>query len=336
MSLEMSFKQMPKHTRSILLVFCGMALAACDGDQGTGNSADGKQTVSSPPSEDRQYEFRSYKDIETLFKKLDYTPESWRGGSRAVPRLYLSNIPARYRRSTSKKFPVVTKKRVFFRVMAPLFLRANELVAADRNRVLVLQKALRGTGGLKPANRNRLDALISAYGLKSPVANGKLSDALRELLIRADIVPLSLALSQAAEESGWGTSRFADEGNALFGQWTYSGKGIKPKEQRASKGNYRIAAFDSPLKSAIAYTKNLNTHPAYAKFRALRAAERNKRKKPRGASLVDGLSSYSERGVHYLKTIRSIMRFNKLAAVDNAYLADGPDISLVPVGPGSE
>jgi uncharacterized FlgJ-related protein len=156
-----------------------------------------------------------------------------------------------------------------------------------------------------------------------------------ELLVRVDEVPLSLTLSQAAEESGWGTSRFAAEGNALFGQWSWSGKGIKPQEQRSGKGDYRIASFETPLASVLAYMQNLNTHPSYKSLRALRAQIRKNNERLSGWKLAETLDHYSERGAAYVDSLHAIMRVNQLDPADDAYLGDGPKILLIPVGDGS-
>jgi uncharacterized FlgJ-related protein len=153
--------------------------------------------------------------------------------------------------------------------------------------------------------------------------------------MRVDIIPPSLALAQAAEESGWGTSRFADVGNALFGQWTWS-EGIAPLEQREGKGDYRIAKFDSPLDSVRAYMLNLNTHAAYRSLRERRREMRVRGDQLSGWELAETLTSYSERGAAYVETLHTIMRVNRLAATDSAYLTDSPPIYLTPVGEGSQ
>ncbi|MGI2103199.1 glucosaminidase domain-containing protein [Shewanella oncorhynchi] len=91
------------------------------------------------------------------------------------------------------------------------------------------------------------------------------------LLERVDILPPSLVLAQAAKESGWGTSRFAREGNALFGQWDFKGNGMEPRQKRQGLGNYGLARFDTPFASVEGYLLNLNTHNAYQKMRDFRA-----------------------------------------------------------------
>ena len=116
---------------------------------------------------------------------------------------------------------------------------------------------------------------------------------LEEMLYKVDIIPVGLALGQAAYESGYGTSRFVAEGNAFFGQWTYGGKGLVPKQQRKSLGDHRIASFDWPFDSVRGYFLNLMSHPAYEDFRKLRAKLRAEGKPLSSTVLAAGLIRYS-------------------------------------------
>ena len=274
------------------------------------------------------FEFESYKDIAPLFEKLGYTKEAWDSGSREVSRVYISNMPSRWRGKHSKEVQVSLKKRIFFRTLAPLILRSNELIMQDRERLMLFVDGAEKDAGWvsELALRYRvIDSIDSEVG----------PEQLKELLNRVDIMPPSLAMAQTAEESGWGTSRFADQGNAMFGQWAWGDKAIKPEQQRAGKGNYGIAAFDSPQDSVIGYMMNINTHRAYAPLRDKRAQMRAQGQSPTGVALAPTLLNYSERGQHYVDTLNSIMSYNKLAAIDDAYLV-GPVILLVPVGAGSD
>ncbi|MGK2907996.1 MAG: glucosaminidase domain-containing protein [Desulfuromonadales bacterium] len=159
--------------------------------------------------------------------------------------------------------------------------------------------------------------------------------ALQDILLRrVDTVPPSLVLAQAAEESGWGTSRFAVEGNALFGMWTWGEEGITPVKQRSGLGNYKIASYKTPLQSVIAYMHNLNTHQAYKKLRSRRAELRNAGSKVTGWDLASTLTKYSERGQAYVDSLRSMIKGNKLQSADDAFLGDGPTILLIPVEEG--
>ena len=153
--------------------------------------------------------------------------------------------------------------------------------------------------------------------------------------IKLDIVPPGLALGQAAYESGYGTSRFAVEGNALFGQWTYGGKGMVPEQQSRDLGDHRIASYDWPFDSVRGYYLNLFSHPAYEDFRRLRAELRAAGKPLTSLALADGLIKYSERGQEYVDTLKGIIRVNKLDLADDASFRDEPMRFLVSA-PGEE
>jgi len=283
-----------------------------------------------PPSAKAEevFEFHSYADIETLFETLNYTQESWDAGIREVPRLFITNIPSRWRSSSAAEVDVATKKRLFFRLMGPGVLLANELIDADRTRLLVLIEAADAT--LSADDSQWLEDLARRYRVELSS-----DEAMQELVSRVDNVPPSLPLAQAAEESGWGTSRFADLGNALFGQWTWS-EGIAPLERREGKGDYSIAKFDTPLDSIRAYMLNLNSHPAYRELREQRRQTRDRGEQLSGWELARTLTSYSERGEAYVESLHTIMRVNALAATDSAYLGDAAPIYLTPVGEGSQ
>jgi Bax protein len=287
-----------------------------------------------------RFEFRSYADTEPLMERFNYTPESWQAGIREVPRIYLTDIPSRWRDSVSNEVSVLVKKRLFFRMLAPLVLRANELIIADRERLTALATEVNAGKPLDPkdgawladlAGRHRV--IDSQQPLPGP---DELGGVVEELLVRVDFVPLSLVLAQGAEESGWGTSRFAAEGNAIFGQWTWGGEGITPKGQRKDLGDYRIAAFETPLLSIMSYLRNLNSHPAYAELRDKRAELRGKGERISGYELAKTLTRYSERGQEYVDSLHAIMRVNQLDAADDAHLGDTPTIYLIPVGQGTE
>ena len=156
-----------------------------------------------------------------LFEELNYTPEAWQAGIREVPRVYLTTIAPRWRDRVSAEVTVLEKKRIFFRSMAPLVLRSNEFILRDRARLEEIRPRVTGSGDLSADERLWLSELAVAYGVVKDADTAVDAAVLDELLVRLDIVPVSLALSQCAEESGWGTSRFAAEGNALFGQWSW-------------------------------------------------------------------------------------------------------------------
>lgn len=268
-----------------------------------------------------------YHGLLDLYEQLDYTDETWLAGDRHVPRLYLTSVPAQWGAEVSHAVTVALKKRLFFRTVGPLVLRSNELILQDRKRLL----GLSSRGDLPADDKAWVRQLAEQYG----VGEGALDDQINRLLDRVDVIPPSLILAQAAEESGWGTSRFAFEGNALFGQWTWGGNGITPKGQRSGMGDYRIAAFESPLQSVRAHALNLNRHSAYAAFRELRASQRDRGQSFTGLQAATTLDKYSERGMDYVKSLQSIITFNKLHGTDDALFADMRALVLVPADQAS-
>jgi uncharacterized FlgJ-related protein len=277
------------------------------------------------------FEFQSYMEIERLFEELNYTQAAWDAGIREVPRLVMTNIPSRWRSTSAAEVAVTTKKQLFFRLLGPGALMLNESIEADRARLLALIET--GQSTASPEDLEWLLALCATYRVEPSVPISP--EDLAKLVTRVDVIPPSLVLAQAAEESGWGTSRFADVGNALFGQWTWS-EGMTPLHPRAEKGDYRVARFDTPLDSVRAYMLNLNTHPAYDELRIRRREMRDLGQTPNGWELAETLTRYSERGEAYVETLHVIMRVNALAAADDAYLSDAPTIYLTPVGDGSD
>lgn len=296
----------------VLLLGAGAALAA-DYSTATG----GEKKVSVIIIDD-------YHAVLDLFEQLNYTDESWIAGDRHVPRLYLSTVPEQWGKDISHEITVTLKKRLFFRAVGPLVLRSNELILQDRTRLLSLSQQ----AALSADDRTWLEALAEQYRVETD--GETVSATVDALLHRVDVIPPSLILAQAAEESGWGTSRFAFAGNALFGQWTWKGKGITPEGQRSGMGDYKIAAFDSPLQSVQAHALNLNSHHAYASFRALRASKREGNKALTGMEAATTLDKYSERGQAYVKSLHSIINYNQLKGTDKALFADMHAMVMVP------
>jgi uncharacterized FlgJ-related protein len=272
------------------------------------------------------FEYDSFEEVSGLMEELNYTPEAWAAGIRDIPRVYLQKIPPRWRSTVSQEVDTLTKKRIFLRAMAPLVLHANEQILAERERLLA-----REPGDLE-------DPWLHELAMKYRVIDGPdhplTPEALAELEKRVDIIPPSLALAQSVEESGWGTSRFAEQGNALFGMWSWGEDAIKPEQQRSGKGDYGIAAWDTPQDSVDGYMLNINRHFAYEDLRERRAELRAQGETLRGADLVETLTSYSERGQAYVDGLQGLMDYNRLHDADDAELV-GRVIHLVPVGEGS-
>ena len=252
-----------------------------------------------------------------------------------APNALITGISDRWRK-TAASIPVAEKKEAFYRFLLPLILHANEMVLSRRAQVETAAAQLARGEDLTAEQiadlkqRAPILRVGGAGGLEVLAPSGAATEAvLSEMLYKLDIIPPGLALGQAAYESGYGTSRFAAQGNALFGQWTFGGEGLKPEQQRASLGDHRIAAFDWPFDSVRAYFINLMSHPAYEEFRRIRAALRAAGKPLSSMALADGLVAYSERGQAYVDTLKGIIRVNGLEVADRAVLRKEPRRFLV-------
>ena len=284
------------------------------------------------PASWKRIEFSNNQELVAIWEKHHFTPEAFQEGERTVPRLYMSDIPARWGQTVAPNLTVRKKKVTFLYGLIPMVLAADEDVMLERKRFEELRAKQRAGKSWSQADRDWLQALAAHYGVEGDIDAPATRD---ELMMRVDVIPASLVLAQAAVESGWGTSRFAAEGSALFGQWTYGGPGITPKEQRtASKGDYKIRAFAMPGDSIRAYLLNLNTHRTYAALRQRRRVLRKEGKPLTGDALASGLKSYSERGQAYVDELRTIIHSNRLDEADFVTLRDMKPILLVPVGKG--
>lgn len=234
-----------------------------------------------------------------------------------VPRIFLASLPS----ALPTIDTVQDRKALFVSAMLPLILRANELILADRATIRRMRDNLATGKGLRNSERAWLRRREQEYRLRP---TGKRTVAhLNRLLQRVDIVPPSLALTQAAIESGWGTSRFAQQGNALFGEWLWGeGRGIVPTNRDAGK-DHRIKAFDYLLDSVRSYMTNLNRNRAYQALRDRRAELRAAGQHVTGAALIPTLIAYSERGGDYVEDLYQVMQFNQFDRFDSARLESG-------------
>ncbi len=199
------------------------------------------------------------------------------------------------------------RKEFFIQIVLPLILQENNNILLDRKRLFSIINKSNNTS----LEKKWLDKKYKQYGIPSK--------DLSVLKVRMDEIPVSLALAQAAKETGWGTSRFAQEGNALFGQWTWSGEGLKPKEADENKG-HKVMRFNVLQASVRAYQRNLNTHKTYRDFRLARAQLRDEGKPLDSIILSQYLDEYAETGQEYVKILRKIIEQNNLKDFDNAKL----------------
>jgi len=256
--------------------------------------------------------------------------EESRNEQLTVPRIVLTGINPGWR-DTAQQLTVSDKKEVFYRFILPLVVHANELVLDRRERLLEVRATLAAGNAISDEDLGAvreggllLRAATRESAASLPNRGSELLAVVEEMLYKLDVIPAGLVLGQAAYESGYGTSRFTGEGNALFGQWTYGGKGLVPEQQRASLGDHRIAAFDWPFDSVRGYFLNLMSHPAYEEFRRLRAELRERNRPLDSLYLADGLINYSERGQEYVDTLKGIIRVNGLSIADSAVFRDEP------------
>ncbi|MDH3511769.1 MAG: glucosaminidase domain-containing protein [Gammaproteobacteria bacterium] len=280
--------------------------------------------------------FGSVDDVVDWMRAENWWGEEQHGDQLQVPNAIITGISDRWR-ANAQKMPVPQKKEIFYRFMLPLVMHANTMVLDRRARLRRMSLDL--AGGRNPqvadvAWLRELAVLLRIMDEEAAAALGEspteLQDIIGQALNRLDVIPAGLVLGQAAYESGYGTSRFAAEGNALFGQWAFGGKGMVPGKQRSQLGDHRIASFEWPFDSVRAYFINLSSHPAYAELRRLRAELKAAGKPVTSLALADGLIRYSERGQAYVDTLKGIIRVNQLDIADDAVFRDEPTRYVVP------
>ena len=264
-----------------------------------------KTTKEVEPESTTNYENTVSLNSETtinLFEDLGYDLKGIRAGGKVKP-IYLTKLPKDIKTLGNTK----QKRELFIQIILPLILDENLKITEDRKKLFkILSKNFNTVG-----ERVWLKRRFNEY---------KIDDGdLAKLKMRMDIVPVSIAIAQAANESGWGTSRFALEGNALFGQWTWSKKGISPKNKDPNQ-SHKVLQFQVLKASVKAYKNNLNTHNAYKNFREARAKLRQENKEIIGTELTKYLKRYASIGEKYVVILDDIIRKNSLTDFDTADL----------------
>ena len=249
-------------------------------------------------------EYVSIPTQETLdiFENLKYDLKTIRLGQ-AVKPVYLSRLP----KDLNKIKSTQKKKDTFIKIVMPLILDENNKILEDRKKLFKILNKPSNTRGEKVWLKRR----FNDYKIKN--------EDIAELKIRMDIVPTSVAIAQAAKESGWGTSRFALDGNAMFGQWTWGKDGIEPS-QKEKNTSHKILKFPMLRSSVNAYIKNLNTHRGYSEFRKKRSELRQNNKNLSGLDLVEYLYNYAATGKEYVVILKKIIRQNQLTDFDSSVL----------------
>ena len=280
---------------------------------------DGKKELDLKPQEKTKLSFKDvYSDIEEkfddipsdlvrfkastldqLFKDTKYSLKKVRKTKLVNPGISIDLLPKEIKQIESTK----KRKEFFIQIVLPLILEENYLIRLDRKRLFVILNKNNNT----ESERKWLKSKFKQYGV--------VNQDFTTLKIRMDEIPVSLAIAQAAKETGWGTSRFALEGNALFGQWTWSGEGIKPASAD-SDATHKIMKFKILRASVRAYQRNLNTHSSYKEFREARAIQRDNDGKLNSLELVKYLNKYAAIGKEYIVVLKKIIEQNSLTDFD--------------------
>ena len=250
--------------------------------------------------------------LEQLFQDTNYNLKDVRK-TKLVKPIALSLLPQEIKKIENIK----KRKNLFIKIILPLILEESNVIKSDRRKLFNI------------LNKNK-NSVVEKKWLNKKFKQYSVSNKdLSTLKIRMDIVPVSLVIAQAAKETGWGTSRFAVEGNALFGQWTWDGEGIKPASAD-NNDTHKVMKFKILKASIRAYQRNLNTHASYKKFRLTRAEQRDRNENLNSLVLSEHLEKYAETGAEYVRILNKIIKQNSLTDFDDAKLLPKSIVSFSP------
>ena len=241
-------------------------------------------------------------EIDSLFKEVNYNLKDVRD-TKLVKPVDIGLLPNEINKIGNTK----KRKNMFIKIILPLIVKENNKIRIDRKRLFTILNKNSNTD----IEKKWLEKKYKQYGVRE--------NDLSTLKIRMDEIPVSLAIAQAAKETGWGTSRFALKGNALFGQWTWSGEGLKPKNAEEGQ-EHKVMKFHSLQLSVRAYLRNLNTHSSYKNLRKVRTGLRNQNKSLDSLILSKYLDKYAETGNQYIEVLQKIIEQNNLKDFDEARL----------------
>jgi len=240
--------------------------------------------------------------IITVFDDVNHDLSKIRRTKKVKP-IFISLLP----KDLDSVKDIEERKELFIKIVLPLIIDSNNSIKSDRKKLFNI---------LNKKNNSAVEKKWLRKKFKEYKINNKDIAVLKR---RMDIVPVSLAIAQAAKETGWGTSRFALEGNALYGQWTWGNDGIDPNEKDSTK-SHKIKRFKILKMSIESYKNNLNTHSGYQEFREVRAELREKKQEITGLKLTKYLNRYAKTGKKYTKIIQLIIKQNSLDDFDKARL----------------
>lgn len=254
---------------------------------------------------DASRHFSSARALSQAFYEAEFDLARVRSGEAQVPRIFIKSLPKDFNMVESP----AEKKELFIKFLLPLILKANEDVMRERERFI----ALCDLDGVSGEDKEWLDFMRGMYKTEG---GSKV-----EILAKLDEVPVSMALAQAIQETGWGESRFLIDGNAIFAEWTWGGQGMRPRA-RANGLRHRVKTFSSLEESVASYVNNLNRTRYYAGFRRMRAKLRDSGKPLSGSVLASAMLHYSTQKDAYILGVKKIIRDNKLHEFDNARLEE--------------
>jgi Bax protein len=246
----------------------------------------------------------SYRKMQQLFLDVNYDLEKIRRREMDVPRIFIKTLPSDFNMIESAR----ERKELFIKFLLPLVLKVNEDLRKDRERLL----GLRGKKSLSPEDNAWLEKIRDEYKTGSREVG--------DILVKLDEVSVSMAIGQAAEETGWGDSRFLIDGNAIFAEWTWGGEGMLPRGRKDGL-KHRVKTFPTLLDSVESYANNLNKTRYYAGFRRIRAGLRKTGKPLSGATLMSAMIHYSTQRDKYIMGVKKIIRDNRLNDFDGVRLA---------------
>lgn len=271
-----------------------------------------------------------------LLDELGFDVSAIPDATTAVPPLYVHSQPSGY----GDVADVNERKALFFSQILPLSLRVNSEIEAQRETMLALGERVADGESLSQTEREWLTDLALYYRTASRPDDLAADERFvmdpadvdfESLAVRVRPIPPALTIAQAAEESAWGMSRFAREGNAMFGQWTYDQDKMMVPRERPEDQNYGVERFERQIDAVRKYKRSLNSHPAYRGVRLLREQVIGRGQVPQGNVMAGGLENYSAREQEYIRSIRSIISYNNLTRFNQASLdpgyTDGVDLA---------
>ncbi len=257
----------------------------------------------------------SARDVSRFFNNVDYDLDKIRQGG-PVPRLFLKDIPDDFNRIRDYE----KKKLLFIKIMLPSILKVNEELDKERAKFIVLKSKIEKGGLLDTKDKAFFNKLCVKYKVTTTIdgAEGR-NILINKLDDKIGRISVSLALAQTINESAWGSSRFAREGNALFGEWAWDGSGMIPRG-RPEGEIYTVKSFKNIRDSIRSYARNLNAHDAYDKIRLKRTLEIKHKEPLDGYNFAGAMVNYSARGLAYVNELRSLIKNNEFQFFDSVSL----------------